>query len=62
MPVISKEDNRVLGIITISDLVTLYDKEVEKILKIRKGNDYTLPSVADMESSNEGFNHSQKKE
>lgn len=62
MPVITKEDNRVLGIITITDLVKLYDKEVEKILKIRKHNGYTLPSVGDSESSNEAFNHSQKKQ
>ena len=34
MPVLSYEDNKVIGIITISDLVKLYDKEVEKITKI----------------------------
>ena len=34
MPVLSNEENKVIGIITISDLVTLYDKEVEKITKI----------------------------
>jgi chloride channel protein, CIC family len=34
MPVLSYEENKVIGIITISDLVTLYDKEVEKITKI----------------------------
>ena len=27
-----------LGIVTISDLVRLYDSEVEKIMKIKKGN------------------------
>jgi chloride channel protein, CIC family len=62
MPVITKENNRVLGIITITDLVKLYDKEVEKIMKIRKDNGYTLPSVAGAESSSEDFNHSQKKQ
>jgi CIC family chloride channel protein len=36
MPVLSNEDNKVIGIVTISDVVTLYDKEVEKIVKIRK--------------------------
>ena len=36
MPVLSNEDNRVLGMVTISDLVKLYDKEVEKILKSEK--------------------------
>jgi chloride channel protein, CIC family len=34
MPVLSNEENKVIGIITISDLVTLYDREVEKITKI----------------------------
>ena len=38
MPVVSNEDNRVLGIVTISDLVKLYDKEVEKVMKVRKDN------------------------
>ena len=33
MPVLSGEDSKVLGIVTISDLVRLYDNEVEKILK-----------------------------
>ena len=34
MPVLSNEENKVIGIITISDLVTLYEKEVEKITKV----------------------------
>jgi signal-transduction protein with cAMP-binding, CBS, and nucleotidyltransferase domain len=34
MPVLSNEDNKVIGIITISDLVNLYDKEVQKITKV----------------------------
>ena len=34
MPVLSNEDNKVIGIITISDLVKLYDKEVERITKV----------------------------
>jgi chloride channel protein, CIC family len=62
MPVLSREDNKVLGIVTISDLVKLYDKEVEKVIKIRKDNGRMLPSVDDMESFNEGSNHSQKKQ
>ena len=33
MPVLSHDDNKVIGIITISDLVKLYDKEVGKITK-----------------------------
>jgi Mg/Co/Ni transporter MgtE len=51
MPVLSNEDNRVLGIVTISDLVKLYDKEVEKVMKIRKDNQYTFSSVIDDTSS-----------
>jgi chloride channel protein, CIC family len=46
MPVLSGEDSKVLGIVTISDLVRLYDSEVEKIMKIRKGNSsYRLRSA-----------------
>ncbi len=47
MPVLSKEDNRVLGMVTISDLVKLYDEEVEKIIKVRKDNDFMLPPSVD---------------
>ena len=36
MPVLSNEDKRVLGIVTISDLVKVYDNEVQKIVKVRK--------------------------
>ena len=57
MPVLSNEDNILLGIVTISDLVKLYDKEVEKILEIRKDNESTLPSVGDKQSSHEDINH-----
>jgi chloride channel protein, CIC family len=55
MPVLSNENNKVLGIITIADLVKLYDKEVEKIVKVRN------PSIPgsdnkrdDIDSSNDG--------
>ena len=34
MPVLSNEDNKVIGIITISDLVKLYDEEVQKIINV----------------------------
>jgi predicted transcriptional regulator len=34
MPVLSNEDDKVIGKITISDLVKLYDKEVQKIIKV----------------------------
>jgi chloride channel protein, CIC family len=39
MPVLSNEDNKVIGIITVSDLVKLYDKEVEKITKVMNRSD-----------------------
>jgi CIC family chloride channel protein len=38
MPVLSNEDDKVLGIVTISDLVKLYDNKVQKIVKVRKDN------------------------
>ncbi|HEY7777898.1 MAG TPA: CBS domain-containing protein, partial [Nitrososphaeraceae archaeon] len=34
MPVLSNEDDKVIGKITISDLVKLYDNEVQKISKV----------------------------
>jgi len=34
MPVLADENNKVLGIITIPDLVKLYDNEVDKIMKL----------------------------
>ena len=39
MPVLSNEDNKVIGKITISDLVKLYDKEVQKITKVINRSD-----------------------
>ena len=39
MPVLSNEDNKVIGIISVSDLVKLYDKEVEKITKVMNRSD-----------------------
>jgi chloride channel protein, CIC family len=47
MPVLSDKDSKVVGIVTISDLVRLYDSEVEKIMKIRKGNGNALPFLDD---------------
>jgi CIC family chloride channel protein len=35
MPVLSNEDHKVIGIVTIADLVKLYDNQVEKIMKSR---------------------------
>ena len=50
MPVVSNEDNRVLGIVTISDLVKLYDKEVEKVMKVRKDNGSVRSESSDSNS------------
>ncbi len=44
MPVLSNEDNKVIGIITISDLVKLYDKEVERITKVMNRSDNNINS------------------
>jgi chloride channel protein, CIC family len=38
MPVLSNEDHKVIGIVTIADLVKLYDNQVEKIKKSRDQN------------------------
>ncbi|MGB8162717.1 MAG: chloride channel protein [Nitrososphaeraceae archaeon] len=38
MPVLSNENQKVIGIVTIADLVKLYDSQVEKILKARDPN------------------------
>ena len=54
MPVLSSENNKVLGIITISDLVKLYDKEVEKIMKVRS------PSTFSISDGNKGIDKSKK--
>jgi hypothetical protein len=60
MPVLSNEDNILLGIVTISDLVKLYDKAVEKILEIRKDNGLSLASMDDIKSLRKGINKSKK--
>ena len=61
MPVLSNEDNRVLGIVTISDLVKLYDKEVEKIMKVRKDNGSIVSSSEDSSSSDSNPNQNIEK-
>lgn len=50
MPVLSDENNKVLGIITISDLVRLYDNEVNKVIKLRHSADLGI------DLSNNGVN------
>ena len=63
MPVLSNEDNRVLGIVTISDLVKLYDKEVEKIMEVRKDNGSMISSsVDDSDTTNSNPNQNLKKQ
>src|SRR5438093_6112483 len=52
MPVLSNENNKVLGIITIADLVKLYDKEVEKIVKVRN------PSIPDIGNKRDEIDYS----
>ena len=42
MPVLSNEDHKVIGMVTISDLVRLYDAEVEKIKKQRNQSDLSI--------------------
>jgi chloride channel protein, CIC family len=42
MPVLSDENNKVIGIITISDLVKLYDNEVNKIMKLRNRSNLSI--------------------
>ena len=52
----------VLGMVTISDLVKLYDKEVEKIMKVRKDNGSMVSSsVEDSGSSNSNPNQNIEK-
>ena len=43
---------------TVSDLVRLYDNEVEKIVKIRKGNSSYWSHSADIDDDTTSINHS----
>jgi hypothetical protein len=63
VPVLSNEDNRVLGLVTISDLVKLYDKEVEKVMKIRKDNGSIISSsMDDPDTTSSNANRNLKKQ
>ena len=42
MPVLSNQNQKVIGIVTIADLVKLYDSQVEKILKARDPNNLDI--------------------
>jgi hypothetical protein len=44
--------------VTISDLVRLYDNEVEKIVKIRKGNSSYGSHCADIDDDTSSINYS----
>jgi CBS-domain-containing membrane protein len=51
MPVLSNENQQVIGIVTISDLVKLYDIQVEKILKARDSIDAEIGNSAKNKTS-----------
>ena len=64
MPVLSSESNKVLGIITISDLVKLYDKEVEKIMKVKSSSNFNIganSSGIGKSNTNDDSPHADKK-
>jgi CBS domain-containing protein len=51
MPVLSDENNKIVGIISISDLVKLYDNEVEKVMKLRHPSNQSI-DLADNATNN----------
>jgi CIC family chloride channel protein len=53
MPVLSNEDHKVIGTVTISDLVRLYDVEVEKIMKQRNHTDLSIGASSNGIDNNE---------
>ncbi|HSA72571.1 MAG TPA: chloride channel protein [Nitrososphaeraceae archaeon] len=55
MPVLSNENQKVIGIVTIADLVKLYDSQVEKILKARDPNNLDI-------GNNSNRNHNEDKD
>ena len=52
MPVLSDENNKVIGIITISDLVKLYDNEVVKIMKLKDRSNLNIDLSANAINDN----------
>jgi len=44
LPVLSDESNKVLGNITLADLVKLYDNEVDKVVKLRDSSNLSTDS------------------
>jgi len=56
MPVLSDENNKVIGIITISDLVKLYDNEVDKIMKLTNRSSLNIESDNAINNNKENHN------
>jgi CIC family chloride channel protein len=61
MPVLSNEDHKVIGIVTIADLVKLYDKQVEKIMKHRDQNSLGIDDNSSRIEKNKGSRITDKK-
>jgi CBS-domain-containing membrane protein len=53
MPVLSNENQKVIGIVTIADLVRLYDSQVEKILKARDPNNLDIGNNSNRNQTDE---------
>jgi len=61
MPVLSNEDHKVIGIVTIADLVKLYDNQVEKIMKHRDQNSLGIDDNSSQIEKNKGSRITDKK-
>jgi len=61
MPVLSNEDHKVIGIVTIADLVKLYDNQVEKIMKHRDQNSLGIDDNSSRIEKNKGSRITDKK-
>jgi Mg/Co/Ni transporter MgtE len=61
MPVLSDENNQVIGIITISDLVKLYDSEVDKIMKLTNRSNLNIDLSDNAINKNKDKHHTQDK-
>jgi CBS domain-containing protein len=61
MPVLSDENNKVIGIITISDLVKLYGTEADKIMKLRNRPNVNIDLSDNEINNNKEKHHTQDK-
>lgn len=61
MPVLSDENNKVIGTITISDLVKLYGTEVDKIMKLRNRSNLNIDLSDNEINNNKEKHHTQDK-